>query len=223
MPNSKPEEKYRVISYIDGYNLYHGMQDKARIVDGKGNQVNREYYRYMWSDLVKLSASLLRPNQELIATKYFTSRVSGNVASEERQAKWLDVISTLPSLSIYYGTFQTDPKKCPACQKREFHPQEKKTDVNIATQMICDGLRDKFDTALLITGDSDQVPTIQMITHEFNKSVIVAFPPERLSAELKLYARANMTIGAQKFKDAIMSHSTTLPNGVVIECPQKWR
>lgn len=199
------------------------MRDKARITDSQGTLVNRVWRTYVWTDLVKLSASLLRPDQELIETKYFTSRISGNVGSAERQSKWLDAISTLPGLSTYLGTFQTDPKECSNCHQRTFHPQEKKTDVNIATQMICDALRNKFDTALLITGDSDQVPTIQMVTNEFDKSVIVAFPPERESAELKIYARTSMTIGAKKFQAAIMPHSITLSNRIVVECPQKWR
>jgi uncharacterized LabA/DUF88 family protein len=215
--------KFKVVCYIDGYNLYHGMRDKARIVDDRGKCVNRHWFKYMWLDLVKFSASLLRPDQELMMTKYFTSRISGKIGSVERQSAWLDAISILPNLKTFEGKFQPDPKDCLKCQTKSFHPQEKKTDVNIATQMIFDAYKNHYDTALLISGDSDQVPTIEMIREEFKKDVIVGFPPERLSADLQMVATTNFRIGEQKFREAIMDPTITLPNGIIIKCPGKWR
>lgn len=58
--------KCRVISYIDGFNLYFGLRAN-------------DWRKYMWLDLTKLSEALLLNNQALQHTKYFTSRVRGNV------------------------------------------------------------------------------------------------------------------------------------------------
>ena len=44
------------------------------------------------------------------------------------------------------------------------------TDVNIATQMIIDAYQDKYDTAMLISGDSDLVPPIKAINENFKKT-----------------------------------------------------
>ena len=54
----------RVSVYIDGFNLYYGL--KAA-----------KYKQYYWLDLVKLSRNLLRSDQSLVITKYFTARIIG--------------------------------------------------------------------------------------------------------------------------------------------------
>src|SRR5947199_9199448 len=54
------------------------------------------------------------------------------------------------NFSIYWGRFQPDEKRCQKCGHYAYHPQEKKTDVNIATQLICDAFHDRFDAALIV-------------------------------------------------------------------------
>jgi hypothetical protein len=41
--------------------------------------------------------------------------------------------------------------------------EEKRTDVNIATQIIVDWVSNKYDKAIIITGDSDITPAIEAI------------------------------------------------------------
>ena len=40
---------------------------------------------------------------------------------------------------------------------------EKMTDVNIATHLIIDAFQDRYDMAMLISGDSDLVPPIKAV------------------------------------------------------------
>src|SRR6266699_2111190 len=136
--SGKPKE--RVITYIDGYNLYFGLREKIHVKDPQGNEPNLRWRRYLWLDVVKLSESLLRPDQVLLRTKYFTARIRGKPQSEQRQSLFLEAISILPNIRLYYGTFQPDPKRCGKCGAIAFHPQEKKTDVNIATQILNDAI-----------------------------------------------------------------------------------
>jgi len=77
-----------------------------------------------------------------------------------------------------------------------------------------------FDTALLISGDSDHVPTIETVRQTFGKNVIVAFPPKRESADLQAVATATFRIGKAKFESSLLPRPVILPNGRVIECPQ---
>ena len=53
----------RVIAYIDGFNLYYGLKSSG-------------WRRYYWLNIQRLVQNLLKPNQRLILTKYFTSRIS---------------------------------------------------------------------------------------------------------------------------------------------------
>ena len=52
----------RVAAYIDGFNLYYGLRSKG-------------WRRYYWLDLHRLVERLLRPGQQLVAVRYFTTRV----------------------------------------------------------------------------------------------------------------------------------------------------
>jgi uncharacterized LabA/DUF88 family protein len=49
-------------------------------------------------------------------------------------------------------------RKCPLCLKHYQAHEEKKTDINIAITLLADGVADKFDTALILSGDSDLAP-----------------------------------------------------------------
>ena len=210
MAQSESTNKFRVITYIDGFNLYFGLREQS-------------WRRYMWLDLPTLSRSLLRTDQTLLLTKYFTSRVSGNPGKEQRQRAWLDAISTLPDLSIYWGRFQADRKECKNCHYAAFVPQEKKTDVNIATELLCDAHSDAFDTAVIVSGDADLVPPVAAIRRLFpHKKIVVAFPPCRYSAELALNANASMRIFESYFRKSRLPEKVTLASGAVVTRPPKW-
>ena len=203
--------KTRVISYIDGFNLYFGLREQR-------------WRKYMWLDITKLSASVLLPTCKLTHTKYFTSRIRGNIGKAERQTTFLDALATLTDLTIYYGRFQPDPKQCQKCGHYAYHPQEKKTDVNIATQLLCDAFHDCFDTALIMSGDADLVPPIEAVKTLFpKKRIVIAFPPKRFSSELAAVAHSKLNIFEAKFRQSKLAETITLPNGTVLSRPEKWR
>jgi len=101
----------RVISYIDGYNLYHALKDAS-------------WKRYLWLDLQKLSQRLLKFNQELVMVKYFTARTTGSDAKRQRQATYIDALETLNYFQVIEGRFQDEPHKCPRCGLVETIPKE---------------------------------------------------------------------------------------------------
>jgi len=210
LPTARVLPKLRVITYIDGFNLYFGLRENA-------------WKKYMWLDLTAFSECLTNSNQTLLETKYFTSRISGNKSKEERQSKYLDALSTLLKLKIIYGRFQDDRKQCQKCGHAAFLPQEKKTDVNIATQLLCDAYSNAFDLAIIVSGDADLVPPIAAVKNLFpNKRVVVAFPPSRFSAELAMTAHSSMHIYESKFRKSRLPENVTLPSGIVITRPPKW-
>lgn len=55
-------QKQRVIVYIDGFNFYFGLKSNAK------------WKKYYWLDIVKLFEMFMRPNQELVAVKYFSAK-----------------------------------------------------------------------------------------------------------------------------------------------------
>jgi uncharacterized LabA/DUF88 family protein len=178
------KQKFRVFTYIDGYNLYFGMLEEAK-KRGSKTVPDESYYRYMWLDIQELAESILKPNQDLVAVKYFTSPISTSRGKQERQNAYLDALRTKSKVEIIFGRFQPDRKECDRCGHPAYHPQEKKTDVNIATNLICDAIEDRYDTAILITGDSDLVPALEAVKRLTpTKRIVVVFPPRRHSVEL---------------------------------------
>jgi len=164
----------RVIAYVDGFNLYFGLKSKG-------------WKRYYWIDVHRLAENLLKPGKELVEGKYFTAHIRGPEDKHRRQQIYLDALHThCSSLKIIPGHYLVKKKQCPCCACVFDIPEEKKTDVNISTQMVADAFLDRFDVALLISGDSDLVPPIEIIRQYCpNKRVVVAFPPGRFSADLK--------------------------------------
>lgn len=55
-------EKQRVIVYIDGFNFFYGLKSEAK------------WKRFYWLDFVALFEKFMKPNQELLAVKYFSAR-----------------------------------------------------------------------------------------------------------------------------------------------------
>jgi uncharacterized LabA/DUF88 family protein len=200
----------RVITYIDGFNLYFGM--KAEYGD-----------RYLWLDVEMLSRNLILPNQDLIKAKYFTSMVTNQPEKEKRQITYIEALETAASCEIHYGHYQSNIMECRNCKSSWPAPKEKMTDVNIATQMLVDAFDDAYDTALLISGDSDLVPPIRAIRSKFpNKRVGVYFPPKRHSIQLKNNVDFSGLIGRKKLRDSQLPDQIVKPNGYILRKPEHW-
>lgn len=152
----------RIIAYVDGFNLYFGMREQ-------------KLNRFFWLDIPALSARILRPIQSLVLTKYFTSRISGPPEKVKRQGDYLDALAARPGIKIYYGQYEGEEYACESCGSSRTDHAERMTDVNIAVEITKDAFANRFDTALLITGDSDQTPTIRMVRELFPQKRVICF------------------------------------------------
>lgn len=207
----KMDAPKRVIVYIDGFNLYFGLMQKG-------------WRKYLWLDLKKFANSLLLSGELLVHTKYFTSRISKPISKQRRQNLFIDALNTISEFSIFYGRYQAEIRTCENCGFSSIVSNEKKTDVNIATELLVDAFQDKFDTAILVSADADLTAPIVSIRRLFSKkSVIVAFPPERHSYELKNVATGAYHIGEEKLRNNLLPDKLKTKSGYVIQCPDKWK
>lgn len=98
------------------------------------------------------------------------------------------------------------------------------TDVNIAIEMLSDTFEDLYDTALLISADSDLSGAIKKIKKLFpNKRIVVAFPPDRFSFTLKQLANASFIIGRKKLADSVFPNKVIKETGFILKKPDKWK
>ncbi len=200
----------RVAAYIDGFNLYHGLHEKGR--------------RYLWLDLEGLARSLLKPGQQLVSVRYFTARVRNNPGSEQRQQMYLKALAAHGSmLDIRYGRFQEKSMKCRRCAGTWITYEEKESDVALAVSLVGDGVAGIFDTALLISADSDMAPAIRELRSRRPQArVIAALPPHRNSNDLRAVCDATFTIGLTKVRQAQLPE-TVMDGPHPITRPSYWK
>jgi len=201
----------RVIAYIDGFNLYFGLKEK-------------EWYCYYWLDIQKLCRKLLLPQQRLVRVKYFTSRIKkASPAKHKRQSTYIEALQTLPDVKMYYGKYQLTPYKCRNCEYINEIPEEKMTDVQLGVEVISDAYQDKYDTAFIITGDVDIVPSIEKVRAEFsNKRVIVVFPPKRAADDLRVIASGYLHIDEKLLSESQLPDEIVKTGGYVLKRPKEW-
>lgn len=203
-------KKERVIAYIDGYNLYFGLIDS-------------HFERYLWLDVKALVQALLKPNQELVSVKYFTTLITTNVDKRLRQKQYIGALQSLENVTVIFGKFQHEKGNCGVCGGQYTEEKEKMTDVGIATHIMSDFYEDKFDMGMIISGDTDLIPPIKMINEgEHNKRVFVAFPPDRINDEVRKFAKGDMVIGRKKLADSQLSLSINNAMGATFNKPAEW-
>jgi len=202
------EKKQRVMVYVDGFNLYFGMVESS--LDTK------------WLDISKLALSRLKSNQELVGIKYFTSNITNDPPKEARQRTYIDALETTGAI-IIRGKYESKAVNCEGCGKVWYRSNEKKTDVNIATSLIFDALKDKYDVAILISGDSDLIPAINMVHDEFNpKIVTVFFPPNRYTASVAAAATGSMILGRSLLVKSQFDNEVKKADGFTLRKPPSW-
>ena len=110
------------------------------------------------------------------------------------------------------------------CGNKWLAPKEKMTDVNIATEMLQDAFLDKYDMAMLISGDSDLIPPIRAIHNNFKKKrVFVAFPPERFNSAISIESKGNMIIGKKNLKSSQFEDVVISVTGYPLKKPAEWK
>lgn len=203
---------FRAIVYVDGFNLYYGLKSNG-------------FKRYYWLDVEQLSRRLLRADCVLVRVKYFTADIKAGTDKHRRQQTFLDALAThTTKLDIIRGRYLLKERQCRRCAHVTTIPEEKKTDVNIASHMLVDAFTDQFDVAYLVSGDSDLVPPIQMIKqYQPTKQILVAFPPSRQSGDLKTAAHGHFWINEQKLRLSQLPDPVTKPNGHQLTRPSTWR
>lgn len=165
---------------------------------------------------------LLKQDQELIEIQYFTSRVNNNPDKQKRQSTYIEAIEST-GVKIIYGNYQNGTQECKRCGNAWATAKEKMTDVNIATQIIIDAFKDRYDAAMLISGDSDLVPPINAVHENFKtKRVFVAFPPKRHNASMAIKAKGSFIIGRKTLVDAQFEDEVISKIGFKLKKPKTW-
>ena len=199
----------KVIVYIDGFNLYYGIRSTGKTT-------------LKWLDVEKLAHGFLRPNTHLEQVKYFTAMVNVRENEPPRQKLYLQALEHhCDKLTIIKGRFLKKGEICRNCNHYNSTFEEKKTDVNIACEMLADAYENRCDVAFLVSGDSDLVPAVEKII-AMDKRVIIVNPPRRKSSELNKVASTNFYLHPNRLKKCLLPAEISIGKKT-ITMPEEWK
>lgn len=144
----------RTIVYVDGYNLYYGLLRKSP---------------YKWLDLYSLFQNHVLHQSDVLEVRYYTApikaKMSDDPASPQRQRIYLQALRKMPpgKVTIIEGRIEHSTPYRRLLKPIAGMPDkvqvssftEKKTDVNMATDMLCAALLSHCEQIVLCSNDSD--------------------------------------------------------------------
>jgi uncharacterized LabA/DUF88 family protein len=156
---------------------------------------------------------------------YFTAPVRRQPQALRRQQKFRSALDIhCNCVSIERGRFQEKTMTCRNCSSRWITHEEKETDVAIAVALVEDAVNRAFDTAMIVSADSDLCPAIRAVRriHPAAK-IVAAFPPARRSDDLRNESDASFTIAERKLSQSLLPKVVHGPNGKQFPRPAKWQ
>lgn len=206
-------EKQKVIVYVDGFNFYYGLKEDVK------------WRRYYWLDMVSLFEKFMRPNQELVAVKYFSARPT-EPGKNTRQYAFFQANKENPKFQLILGKYLKKEIKCFNCGNIIHTHEEKETDVRIATQIVADAYEKSCDIAIIVSADSDMIPAVEL-AKAAGQTVFIYFPPNHYSSNLAAMANGR-PIHLVKYKSRFTQ--SLLPDiihlkaaGYDLHIPEKWK
>lgn len=197
----------RVAVYIDGFNLYHAIDD-----------LRRPWLK--WLDLRAMAEGLLREGEAIHAVKYFSAFATWMPA---RYARHRDYVDSLVARGViaHMAQFKQKPRRCLSCGARWIGHEEKETDVQIAVHMVADALKNRVDRLIAVTADTDLCPAIKMIAASAPQcEVFVAAPPGRFGKCRALRPKLELSPG--RLGRCLLPESIVLADGRTVRRPARY-
>ena len=164
--------------YIDAGNLYYGLL--------------RDNSSVKWLDPLALARALIKDDHVLGVVKFYTARVRTypyDAEAVERQRIYLRALSEISGLEIVEGYYNrnkvwmpavnSECRNCKEATNGRVHIvklEEKRTDVNIATDMLNDVFSDDIDAVALISKFSCSILTNVFPTSAITLPITRTFP-----------------------------------------------
>lgn len=125
--------------------------------------------------------NLIPTNHELVKTFLFAPKPDEFLMKDptySRKYHWINGLRNQNFFSVIEGTHTARPAygktraDMDIGDKSTYYVVEKGTDVNLASHVITKGLHNAFDTAVIVSGDTDYIPVMDIL-NQIGKSVVV--------------------------------------------------
>jgi uncharacterized LabA/DUF88 family protein len=200
----------KIYFLIDGFNLYHAIAARPC------------YKRYRWLSLTRLCNCFIRKADAVVGIEYFTTLATWDPQKTARHRKYIKAQEN-DGVRITYGSFKRKDRTCRICKKTYHTFEEKQTDVNIALRLFQIAVQDGYDKAIIVSGDSDLLPSIKAVQSTFpSKQIGVIVPIGRASEELIREADFHYRMKEKHLRSSRYPDEIILRDGSILSCPVEW-
>ena len=206
-------KKQKVIVYVDGFNFYYGLKGDPK------------WKRYYWLDIVKFFDKFMKPDQELIKVKYFSARPD-NQEKNARQYAFFQANMENSRFQLILGKYLKKKITCFNCGNIINTYEEKESDVRIATQIVSDSYEKNCDIAIVVSADSDMIPSVEL-AKQAGQKVFIYFPPNHYSSNLAALANGHpiqLSKYESRFRQSLLPDVVHLKEkNFDLSIPEKWK
>lgn len=208
-------EKKKVIVYVDGYNFYYGLRNG-------GARWKCTY----WLDVVRFFERMMLDDQELVEVNYYSARPMDDQQAADNQDVLFSANRLNPKFKLHLGRYKKKKIKCQNCGFKIKTYEEKESDVRVATGMLTDVFTKRCDITIIVSADSDMIPSVEIIKASVPGHPVYLFvPPNQKSYALA--SKCDNTIWLEQYRSrfiqSMLSDEITLPNGHVLHRPENWK
>lgn len=216
----------RTSVYIDGFNFYYQVYES-----------NRAPSTCKWLNFLEL-ARRLAPSDNVTWVGFFSAKVitdnqpnSPETKQFNRQMTLWSALRSTGKIEIIEGNFKTRVKKglpwdaqneCALGGVVEVQVREEKgTDVNLASRLMFDASKKRFEKAVVISNDRDLRMPLGMVHRDLQKEVHLISPADYVNPALAHSVTHSSCLDLTLLPQCQFPTRVTFDNRV-IACPPEW-
>jgi uncharacterized LabA/DUF88 family protein len=211
----------RITFLVDGFNVYHSAKEASSDLGGVST---------LWLDLSALLTAYVSSTfgrDAVLSEIFYFSALATHMdrrrpGTTTRHRAYIECLRST-GVRVQLGRFKYKTVWCSGCRTDNVHYEEKETDVALSTKLLELFHLDDCDTAVLVTGDTDLLPTVRTASRLFGtKEVCFAFPYHRKNKELAAAVTQHFLIRKERYAANQFPDPVVLPNGRTIPKPAGW-
>ncbi len=153
---------------------------------------------------------------------YFTTLATWDAGKTARARIYIRALES-EGVQVVYGEFKRKQKHCHLCRGLFWSFEEKQTDVNMALYLVLYALQERYDKAIIVSGDTDLLPAVKGVRGAFpGKQIGLVIPIGRRSEDFKQQVDFHYKMREHHLVKSQFADPLTLPDNTVLTKPANW-
>ncbi len=145
--------------------------------------------RLDFNELPKQVVGLLSEDHVLVKTFLFAPKPDHFLMADAKRAgtyNWINGLKNQKYFTVVEGTHSARPvtgytyRTMSITDPKSYYVEEKGTDINLAAHLITKGFMNAYDTAVILSGDTDYIPVLDILDTLGKTTVVVGVQGQNL-------------------------------------------